>query len=245
MGWFESGKAAGVILGDEPLDLTYDFLKQLAEAYQEGCERKPTLEEVRRLLELVLVSSGEEHISDLDEREVTEVAVKTAKKRKSQPYKQGDVLAIPIVGGRFAFGRLMLVSKPRGMVLEVFREVSERKVFRPSILASGRMFHPVRFLPTLPNAKSAIKSWRWLVVASDDKYAMTEQDWALEFKARDPQGGWCAINMRDNTYYHLTDEEAEPMESTQFWKPIGVEERIVEELKRQEPLSKAQADGKG
>jgi hypothetical protein len=232
MGWFESGKAEGVILGDEPLDLTYDFLKQLAETYQEGCKRKPTLEEVRNLLELVLFSSGEEHISDLDEREVTSITVKTAKKRKNQPYKQGDVLAIPIDGGRFAFGRLMLVSKPNGMLLEVFREVSERKNLRPSIPASGRMFHPVRFLPNLPGGIDAIKSWRWTVVASDDGYAMTDQDWALEFKAPDPRGGWSAINMRDNTYHRLTDEEAVSMEDTQFWKPIGVEERIAEELKR-------------
>jgi hypothetical protein len=244
MGWFESGKVAGVILGDEPLDLTYEFLKQLADVYQEGCERKPTLEEVRNLLELVLFSSGEEHISDLDERDVTGITIKTAKKRKSQSFKQGDVLAIPIEGGRFAFGRLMLVSKPRGLLLEVFREISERKVFRPSILASGRMFHPVRFLPTLPDATNAIKSWRWIVVASDDGYAMTEQDWALEFKAPEPRGEWSAINMRDNTYRRLTHEEAALMEDTQFWMAVGVEERIMEELKREERISKAQTDGK-
>ncbi len=232
MGWFESGKAAGVILGDEPLDVTYDFLKQLAETYQEGCKRKPTLEEVRTLFELVLFSSGEEHISDLDEREVTEVTVKTTKKRKSQPYKEGDILAIPIEGGRFAFGRLMLVSKPDGMLLEVFREISQRKIFRPCIAASGRMFHPVRFLPNLPGGVDAIKSWRWIVVASDVGYAMTAQDWALEFKAPDPRGGWSAINMRDNTYRSLTTEEAASMEDTQFWKPAGVEERIARELKR-------------
>ena len=233
MGWFESGKATGVILGDEPLDITHDFLKQLAETYQEGCKRKPTLEEVRILFELVLFSSGEEHISDLDEREVKEVTVKTAKKRKSQPYKQGDVLAIPIDGGRFAFGRLMLVTKPRGLLLEVFREVSARRMFRSSITVSGRMFHPVRFLPNLPGGIDAIKSWRWIVVASDEGYAMTEQDWALEFKAPDPRGGWSAINMRDNTYHRLTTEEAALMEDTQFWKPIGVEERVSEELKKQ------------
>jgi hypothetical protein len=187
---------------------------------------------VRTLFELVLFSSGEEHISDLDEREVTEVTVKTTKKRKSQPYKEGDILAIPIEGGRFAFGRLMLVSKPDGMLLEVFREISQRKIFRPCIAASGRMFHPVRFLPNLPGGVDAIKSWRWIVVASDVGYAMTAQDWALEFKAPDPRGGWSAINIRDNTYRSLTTEEAASMEDTQFWKPAGVEERIARELKR-------------
>jgi Immunity protein 26 len=244
MGWFESGKAAGVILGDEPLDLTYDFLKQLAEVYQDGCERKPTLEEVRTTLEMVLINAGEEYVGDLAVREVTAVTIKTAKKRKSQPYKQGDVLAIPIEGGRFAFGRLMLVSKSRGMLVEVFREVSDRKQLSPSILASGRLFHPLRFLANLRAGGDGIKSWRWTVVASDDGYAMTEKDWALEFKAPDPRGGWSAINMRDNKFYQLSDDQAARMEDTQFWSIEDVEDRIVEELKREERLSNAKADGK-
>lgn len=232
MGWFESGKVAGVILGDEPLDLTYDFLKQLSEAYQEGSERKPTLEEVRTLFEMVLKSAGEEHIADLGEREVTAVAFKTAKKPKSQTYKQGDVLAIPIEGGRFAFGRLMMISKPRGMLLEVFCEVSDRKNFRPSILASGRMFHPVRFSGNLRGGGDGIKSWRWTVVASDDGYAMTDADWLLEFKAHDTGSEWCAVNLRNNEYHRVTNEEAEGMETTAFTGIQDVEERIAEELRR-------------
>ncbi len=233
MGWFESGKTAGVILGDEPLDVTYDALKQISEAYQEGCNRKPTLEEVRTIFETVLKNAGDEYLSDLDNREVAAVSIKTAKKPKSQPYRQGDVLAIPIEAGRFAFGRLMLVSKPRGMLLEVFREVSDRKEVRPSILASERLFHPLRFVPLLPDGKDGIKSWCWTVVASDDGYAMTDNDWALEFKAPDPRGGWSAINMRNNTHHRLTPEEAEPMEDTQFWDINGVEARVAEELKKQ------------
>ena len=232
MGWFESGKTAGVILGDEPLDMAYGSLKQLSEAYQEGCQRKPTLEEIRTIFEMVLKNAGDEYLADLDEREVTAVTVKTAKKPKNQPYKQGDVLAIPIGGGRFAFGRLMLVSKPNGMLLEVFREVSDRKEIRPSILASGRLFHPSRFLPNLRGGGDGIKSWRWTVVASDDRYAMTDDDWALEFKGHDPRGGWSAVNLRDNSIHRLTDEEAEGMEPTAFSNPEDIEERIVEELKQ-------------
>jgi hypothetical protein len=232
MGWFESGKAAGVILGDEPLDVAYDSLKQLSEAYQEGCKRKPTLEEIRTIFEMVLKNAGDEYISDLDEREITAITIKTAKKPKSQPYRQGDVLAIPIDGGRFAFGRLMLVSKPNGMLLEVFREVSERKEFRPSIVASGRLFHPSRFLPNLRAGGDGIKSWRWTVVASDDGYSMTDDDWSLEFKGHDHRGGWSAVNMRDNSIRRLTNEEAEGMEPTAFSSPENIEKRIAEELKR-------------
>ncbi len=232
MGWFESGKVAGVILGDDPLDLTYDFLEQLSEAYQEGCNRKPTLEEVRTLLEMVLHSSGDELLSDLDEREVKAVDIKTARKKKNQPYKQGDMLAIPVEGGRYAFGRLILVSKPLGMLLEVFREVSDRKELRPSILESGRMFHPIRFLTSLRNGDDAIKSWRWTVMASEDGYSMAEKDWALEFKAHDPRGGWSAASLRNNASRRLTSEEAEGMEPFAYSGPEDVEERIAEELKR-------------
>jgi hypothetical protein len=233
MGWFESGKAAGVILGDEPLDVAYDSLKQLSEAYQEGCKRKPTLEEIRTIFEMVLKNAGDEYLSDLDEREVTAITIKTAKKRKSQPYKQGDVLAIPIGGGRFAFGRLMRVSKPSGLLLEVFREITDRKEVRPSIVASGRLFHPVRFLTSLRAGGNALKTWRWTVVASDDGYAMTDEDWAMEFKARDSGSEWSAVNLRNNEYHRLTSEEAEEMEPSAFCNPEDVEERIVEELKKQ------------
>ena len=231
MGWFESGKVPGVILGDEPLDLTHDFLKQLAEVYQEGCQRKPTLEEVRILFETVLKSAGEDHLADLAEREVTTVTIKTAKKPKSQPYKQGDILAIPIYGGRFAFGRLMMVSKPLGLLLEVFREVSDQKELRPSIISSGRLFHPARFLTGLPDGRNALKSWRWSVVASDDGYVMTEKDWAMEFKAHDPRGGWCAVNLRDNSSRPLASAEAEGMEPSAFSNPEDIEKRILQELK--------------
>jgi hypothetical protein len=244
MGWFESGKAAGVILGDEPLDLTYDFLKQLAQVYQEGCERKPTLEEVRTLLEMVLINAGEEHVGDLAEREVSAVTIKTAKKRKSQPYKQGDVLAIPIEGGRFAFGRLMLVSKLDGMLIEVFREVSDRKEFRPSIVKSGRLFHPMRFLGNLRAGGDGIKCWRWTVVAPNSDYAMTDEDWAMEFKAHGDHGEWCAITLRNNDWHPLTSEESKGMEPAAFSCIQDVEERIVEELNREERLSKAQTNGK-
>lgn len=238
MGWFESGKAAGVILGDEPLDLIYDFLKQLADVYVEGCKRKPTLEEVRTLFEMVLKSAGDEYIMDLVEREVTAIVVNTKKKRKSQAYKQGDVLAIPIEGKRFAFGRLMLVNKLDGLLLEVFREISERKDPRPTVLTSGRMFHPVRFVPSLYVGGNVIKSWRWTVVTSDNDYAMTAEDMALEFKAHDSHGGWCAVDMQNNTVRALTDQEAKGMEWSGFACAEDVEQRIAEELKREEHLPK-------
>ena len=157
MGWFESAKDSGLILGDEPLDLTHRFLKEIADSYEEGCERKPTLAEVVALLESGLKLSGGDHIADLQEREVTSVVVKTAKKRKDQRYQVGDVFAIPVASNLFAFGRIMRDEKSSGTLVEVFKQTGTAKAYHPSIVSSGRMFHPV-FLGTYLKGKGVLKT---------------------------------------------------------------------------------------
>ena len=135
MGWFETAKDSGLILGDEPLDLTHRFLKEIAESYEEGCERKPTLAEVVALLESGLKHGGGDHIADLQEREVTSVIIKTAKKRKDQRHQVGDVFAIPIGSNLFAFGRIMLDEKSTGTLIEVFKQTGVTKAYHPSMSA--------------------------------------------------------------------------------------------------------------
>src|SRR4051812_16747465 len=129
MGWYESPQEPGVMLGDEAFDAMYEGLKGVAAAYREGLGRKPTLDEVRALLETELRVAGDDLVDGLDEIAVKQVSIKTAKKPKDQPFGVGDVFAVPISGGRFAFGRVMLLDKLEGMLIEVFAKTSNSKVF--------------------------------------------------------------------------------------------------------------------
>lgn len=59
MGWLDAPKYPGVVLGDEPLDETFAFLKQLSRTYESGLGRKPSCEELRVLLETSLVVNAD------------------------------------------------------------------------------------------------------------------------------------------------------------------------------------------
>ncbi len=98
MGWYESPKEPGVMVGDEAFDAMHAGLKGVVEAYSAGLGRKPTLDELRTLLEIELSVAGDDLVDGLDELAVKQVAIKTAKKPKNQPFGVGDIFAIPISG---------------------------------------------------------------------------------------------------------------------------------------------------
>jgi hypothetical protein len=229
MGWYESPQEPGVMLGDEAFDAMYEGLKGVAAAYREGLGRKPTLDEVRALLETELRVAGDELVDGLDELAVKQVTIKTAKKPKDQPFGVGDVFAVPISGGRFAFGRVMVLTKLSGMYIEVFRETSDTKSVTPSILASGWLFQPLR----LSGGSRSLKNWRWTVVRSDPSYKLPPAINELEFVSPHPAGdAWCAVSFKGEILRVVSDEEKKTMTSGHFWSPEEVEERIEETLGR-------------
>ena len=229
MGWFDSIKGSGIIVGDDALDAGHDFLRKLSELYAEGLDRKPTLAEVMNVLESGLKSSGSEFISDLEERAVTGLTVKTTAKRREQPHKVGDIFAVPLDEDLFAFGRIMYQTKTSGMLIEVFRGTSASKSFRPSIIDSGRLLGPIR----MTGGRGCLRNWRWTVVASDDSYKIHDTDLSTEFSYANPVGGWCAVRFGSNDVRPVTDEEAKLLEDGGFLRPEQLEERIRQELRQQ------------
>lgn len=227
MGWYEFPKQPGVMLGDAAFDAMYDGLKGVAAAYLEGFGRKPTLEEVRTLFETELCSAGDELVEDLEERAVKQVTIKTVKKPRDQPFGVGDICAIPISGGRFAFGRVMLLDKLHGMLIEVFAKVSNSKALERDVVESGRLFQPL----ILSGGKASLKSWRWTVVRSDPSY--TRPDEPLEFVSPHPSGEcWCAVDLERKILRIVSPEERKTMISGHLWSPQNVEDHIEEALGR-------------
>jgi hypothetical protein len=185
MGWFDAKHdGTKVLLGDGPLDRTHQFLEELAKEYQKGCKRKPTIDELGALLELVLSTSAEQYVEGFATQRVTQVVLKTEKKKKDQEYKAGDIFAVPF-GPVFVFGRIMSRDDPFGALLEFFRQTSPRMTVTPSILASGRAIRPA-----IVAENAALRPWRWQVVSSDPRYSMSKEDQKLEFAVGDIDEYW-------------------------------------------------------
>jgi hypothetical protein len=181
-----------LLLDDWMMDAAHDEMLRFARLCKLRYGRKPTLEQFRRLLRVALRGHGEDYFADGKRIEVADVVFETKKRPAAQRYKEGDVFAIPLEKGRYAFGRIMRGPKLNydpGLLIEVFRETSETMTYRPSIVASGRLLHP-----TFENPLMCFKNRRWTVVASDEAHGFAEADRELEFLVPDPpRRSWAAV----------------------------------------------------
>jgi hypothetical protein len=220
MGWYEAPRYPGAMVGDQAYDTTHEFLRCLSRLYEHTFDRRPTLRELMVLIEVELRVTGGELLSDLEERRVTRVDAKTEPKRKDQPFALGDVFAVPINEQQFAFGRIMMISKARGMLIEIFKEGSPRLRYQPSVVESGRLFHPVL------TTGDPLKNWEWTVVTSDQGYQMSDADRAIEFASPGPVNGWCAVDLNAKIVRRIDEAEASRMERGWAWNAAQIEERI-------------------
>src|SRR5262245_56015146 len=116
-----------LLLDDRWYDAAYDALLQMARTSEREYGRKPTLEEFRRLLAVTLGANAKDYFADGDTTAVTEVIFKTKKKPRTQPYDEGDVFAIPLGDGQYAFGRILRLKRNHGVIMiEIFREISKK-----------------------------------------------------------------------------------------------------------------------
>jgi hypothetical protein len=230
-----------LLLDDLWLNEAENTLGDIARRCEQEFGHKPSLEDFRQLLQTVLCVELEEWFSDGANKDVTSVVFKTKKKPAAQRYKDGDVFAIPLDEERYAFGRI-LHDMPWGgqfigTLLEIFRETSTSKKYRPSIVASGRLFYP-RFEDPL----ACLKNRRWTVIASDDAYRFPEADQDLEFLVPDPRRrGFSGERpfSPGSPSRPLTEEEWRRMEANGqgggIGRPEDLEERIRVALKGMQP----------
>ena len=219
MGWFNIS-TGNAVLGDDAFDEAHAFLKRLSLLYTRALGRKPSLEEFQALMEVSLAVNAGEFLDGFEERQVSGVTFKTIKKRKSQSYKVGDLFALPLAGGRMAFGRVMQVSKSRGVLMEVLST-------GPGSAPSGRM---ERMGHPFYTSGLALKSGRWRVIASDPEYAMSDGDRSMQFVGGDEVIGWRVVDLDGNVVKEVSAREAEEFERLIVWQPEQVENRVLERL---------------
>ena len=181
MGWWDSKDEAGVIIGDEPLDLAYKFVEDLAACYRDGTPgRSPTPAELAMALQVCLSVSSDAAFGEDNPVSVTKVSIRTTKRRKTQRYAVGDLIAFDLEDGRYAFARIMVNSKVMGLVLEVFRATSGSLLPPPNVTESGRVG------PVFAHGTGAIETWLERVVAHDPSYEPSEADKRIEMVTGSP-----------------------------------------------------------
>lgn len=130
MGWWNIPEKENLVIGDDVLDITYKYLKEIRDSYKEDMERKPTIEELEYLLNLSFrVNIDDEILENFEELEIKSLTLKTQKRlKKKEKIKQGDIFAFRINDRRFCFGRCISLTR-NGTFVEVFDYISNYPVF--------------------------------------------------------------------------------------------------------------------
>jgi hypothetical protein len=168
-----NGKA---LLDDIFLNEGEHTLEEMSSRVEGELGHKPSLEDFKSLLEVLLGGELERYFADCETVDLVEVVFKTKKKPRAQHCQVGDVFAIPLDPRRYAFGRVLRIKPKFGVLVEVFRETSERKTYRPSIVTSGRLFEPL-----FVNDLLTFECWRWIVVQSEPDYRISDKDASIPF----------------------------------------------------------------
>jgi len=185
MGWWNSKDEPEVIVGDEPLDIASELLHRIASCYVDSeLGRKPTPTELERTLELALSTSIAEIVQGGESLDLSRLTLKTKRRPKRHKVLVGDVFAVPLDDGRFAFGRVMVDVPKRGYVVEYFRGSSATATWRSDIAGSGRL--------GMPRAISgrALEERLWPTVARRREYEPSDEDKTLEFAGGMPPHMW-------------------------------------------------------
>ena len=169
MGWWQLPEADSVHLGDEAFDITYQYLDDLSALYAGAFGRKITVEELRALWSMALQIYGPKVLNEFEAKEVVSVAIKTAKRKKRQPFKVGDVFAIPLEEGLYGFGRILNLEGS-WEVVEIFAYVSRFPRYSPDIVDAGRLLPPVTV------DVRAFEDWKWKVIHSEPGFVSGDLD---------------------------------------------------------------------
>ncbi|WP_315500718.1 Imm26 family immunity protein [Capnocytophaga gingivalis] len=153
------------MINDQTLDLVFEFLTSYSQYFQKNLHRKPTIEELQGVLNASFaVNIDEALFSACEEKAISEVKFKIVKRKKQRKYTVGDICAIPLRGGGYAFSRIILLETPMWYLSEVFAYHSEDKAYREEIEQAGYLFAPIFVTP------SDYKRWNAVVIHQTPNY---------------------------------------------------------------------------
>ena len=222
MGWWSIEQADTELLqGDEPYDLMDEALIQIVQSYQQDWDRKPTLAEIVKTVEVVLGSNLEAYTSE-EALELTKFEVRTKKRRKSQPFQVGDFFTIPLGNGQYGFGRILsdLKVKELGMLIGVYNRVSRH------VLPLNKLQHQEFMFEPFYCSDEGWESWLWQVIGN--KLIEIDEFEYPRFKQGFEKMGWWIVEKDEK--YEATEEEVKDLEYAEIHSVKAVENRIKEYL---------------
>ena len=162
MGWWSIPGNEEACVGDEVLDMTYNYIEKIAEVYREQMRRQMTVEELTALWTIALQVRGEPDIFDgFEELEVTTVTIKTKKRPKRQRIQVGDIFAIPLSPGRWGFGRIINLQASWQLV-EIYAHVDSHPHYTPAVISAELLFPSI-----LMDVENAFWEGTWQIIHSD------------------------------------------------------------------------------
>jgi hypothetical protein len=221
MGWWTlTIQNQEFLLGDAPLDLISEAFEQVALEYAEKSGRKPTLDELLFAVKVVLQADLQNYVSSSDSLHLVDLSAKTKKRPKLQFYGVGDVFAIPLQKGYYAFGRILsdILKAKMGMLVGVY---DLRAKYFPSVLELSRK--QFMFTPFYCSDQGWV-TWRWKIF---DNLPIAKNEFQYpRFKQGTESTGWTIVDQ--NKVYEATSEEVNELEYAKLWTMKSVERRIEE-----------------
>ncbi|WP_167239459.1 Imm26 family immunity protein [Massilia genomosp. 1] len=183
-------EAASVTTGDAVLDSVRQFLRAVSREYQDHLSRKPTLQELQYVLNLAFKANVDDQVvSGVEERDVRQVAINTARRPKRQKARPGDIFAFQLDDGRWGFGRIVS-DCTIGAVAEFFDYTPGQPVFDygkidtwliPPISISSHLLFEARI------------EGDWRIIGHTPGFAPGERYRDLRFVYGDPH--WIAVGV--------------------------------------------------
>ncbi|MDR2921620.1 MAG: immunity 26/phosphotriesterase HocA family protein [Tannerella sp.] len=222
MGWFDTS-IENVLYSDETLDLAYKFLQEFSNIYQDDLKRKPSVEELEYLLQVSFKANlDEDLLAGFEEKKLESLKFKIGKRKKKLKCKVGDMCAIPLPNGGYAFARILILQPPSWYLSEVFAYYSKDKVYRPEIDKSGYLFYPMFITPNDYN------TWHSEIIHQIPEYLSPRFD-ELRY-CYGHSGHYTLVKVGEHYGESINEEEAENYNKIVFYHPNKVLKIIEDAL---------------
>ena len=189
MGWWLDKNNLEV--GDDVLDLASHFLKDLSKIYIEALSRKPKLEELEAVLNLVWPLIGDSELfTDFDEKEIKQVIIKLGKRSKKVKLKIGDYFSFKITKDIYAFG-VVQAKVSMGFVVTVLNYFSNVPIINQKILESKDWIAHPFVISSYTLFEDPVYDYdysEWRILGSIANFVPNEKLNNVYFTYGDPQG---------------------------------------------------------
>ena len=193
------------MINDQTLDLVFNFLKTYSQYFQKN----------------FCANIDESLFSECEERKISEVKFKITKKKRTPKYSIGDMCAIPLRRGGYAFSRIISLKAPMWYLSEIFAYYSEDKSYRKEIEESGYLFPPIFITP------SDYKRWDSPIIHQYPNYKSSF--YAHQFYYYGLPNNYRKVKIGEQEGIHITNEEAKEYPKMIFEDQISkIEEALAE-----------------